>query len=544
MDELKLILVDNNNSVEVIVNKDNLIKKCKYFDNLLNKYYSSCENKIIIVPNSLVSKNIIENLFEIDSTINYEISYILELVKCYDFFGLEFDLKKFNIPKINHNEFEILLDIVDINGYNDDNIKLIVENLPQDYDLSIFPLELLQKMYEIASHHMIIISCNNVIYFFDGNNGDIIKTWEDPTQNKKRQKLLENYGRIVGYKNDIYNWNSFSIEDYKIFVEKILPINENKIVYMIKSNIQDPPFSISQTILFNIESEKTTSICNDNSDISYSRIHNNLAYVNPSLVEYYLRFEKIKMCTLTGDIIKELPISKPLPMKIRCPPEGKNQKKYYKKIIYSPNGKYICCTDYENRGYINIEIIDNETGYLIRKFECSDDESICFSPDDNLITFVFFHKCFTWNIKSNEKIDEITIMKHNIMSVYYTGNENFIVVTKEHSLKNIFSRQIYIMVRNICNKKSTIIANFNGVRKFFYCPVRNYLIILKDSGINIINPETGKSKKKIVCSTINQYLIDILNRYMSGYCLATISNNNYVTSKRIKKYLKTNKLTG
>ncbi|QTF49827.1 hypothetical protein qu_936 [Acanthamoeba polyphaga mimivirus] len=117
MDELKLILADNNNSVEVIVNKNNLIGKCKYFDNLLNKYYYPCENKIIIVPNSLISKNIIENLFEIDSTIDYELSYILELVKCYDFFGFDFDLKKINMPKVNSDEFEILLDIVDINGY-------------------------------------------------------------------------------------------------------------------------------------------------------------------------------------------------------------------------------------------------------------------------------------------------------------------------------------------------------------------------------------------------------------------------------------------
>lgn len=537
MDELKLILADNDNSVEVIVNKNNLAGKCKYFDNLLNKYYYPCENKIIIVPNSLISKNIIENLFEIDLTIDYELTYILELVKCYDFFGFDFDLKKINMPKVNSDEFEILLDIVDINGYNDDNIKLVIENLPQDYDLSIFPLELLQKMYEITSFHMIIISCNNIIYFFDGNSGDIIKTWQDPIQNKKRQKLLENYGEIIEYKTDIPNWKLFSVGGYKIFIKKILLINENKIVYMIESNMHDSPFFISRTNLFNFESEKTTSICDDNSDISYSKIHNNLIYVNPSFIGSYSQFEKIKMCTFNGEIIKELPISKsPLP-KFRHPPEGRNQTKYYKKIIYSPNGKYICCTDYENQGYINVEIIDNETGYIMRKFECSNDEAICFSPNDDFITFTHCNKCFTWDIKSNEKLDEVIIMKHNIISIHYINNEKIMIITKKHSLEYILNPQHYVEIRNIRNKESVTIANFGNVIKFFYCPTRNYLVVLKDSGINIINPETGKTKKKFVCDTINKYLFDILNKNMNNYCLATISNNNRMVSKKIKKLI-------
>ncbi|AAV51139.1 unknown [Acanthamoeba polyphaga mimivirus] len=306
---------------------------------------------------------------------------------------------------------------------------------------------------------------------------------------------------------------------------------------MIKSNIQDPPFSISRTNLFDFESEKTTNICNGNSDISYSKIHDNLIYVNPSFTESYSRFEKIKMCTFSGEIIKELPISKsPLP-KFRHLPSGRYQRKYYKKIIYSPNGKYICCTDYENQGYINIEIIDNKTGYLMRKFECSDDESICFSPNDDLITFTHCNKCFTWDIKSNEKLDEITIMKHNIISIHYISNEKFIIITKKHSLKYIFNSQHYVAIRNICNKESVTIANFGNVIKFFYCPTRNYLVVLKESGINIINPETGKTKKKFVCDTINQYLFDILNKDTNNYCLATISNNNRIISKRIKKLI-------
>jgi WD40 repeat protein len=52
--------------------------------------------------------------------------------------------------------FELLLDVIELVGYDDHTINFLNKNLPASYDLSKFPPELLNSMLKIATTHTII----------------------------------------------------------------------------------------------------------------------------------------------------------------------------------------------------------------------------------------------------------------------------------------------------------------------------------------------------------------------------------------------------
>ncbi|AEQ33166.1 DPP6 N-terminal domain-containing protein [Megavirus chiliensis] len=558
MDKIKLILTDNKFSVEIFVNKNDLADKSGYFYNLLNKYSSSCQNKTIFVPNSLASKNIIENLLELNSSsktnydFKYDLKYILELIKCYDYFSIDINLKKFNLSGIKHNEFDILLDVIDIVGYNDYNIKLILKNLPNDYDLSKFPHDLLKKMYEIASSYMMIISHNCTIYFFDGNNGDLIKTWYDPTINHHKHIIEEKYGDYYEYRD--YMW--IDIKNYEINIKKILPITKNKIIYMIKSS-NNLSLSVSQTNLFNIKSEKLTNNFDEYDYASYSPVHYNLAFIKPTIIKNESsiidNYEKIEIYSLNGDLKMKIPIIKPQKLikqlPLRNPPEGKNARDYPKLfhsiINYSPNGKYIACTNYISQKNYSIMIIDYNTGYIVNEFFYEYNiSSFCFSPNSDKIIITYHNKksyVDLLNIITSEILDKIVALDEYIFKIIFLNNMKFITMTNNfQSEHNEYSHDLFLC--DIQNKTQKLIYTFIDEKDTYYCPVKKHLIILEKSGLIIINPISSKIKKINVCSVINQYISqnfhqDIRKIGYFDYSVA-ITPNYHDISKKLKKYLK------
>lgn len=561
MDKIKLILIDDKSSVELFVDKNDLANKSEYFNNLLNKYSLPCQNKTIIVPSSLASKNIIENLLVSDysSKTNYDLKYILELIKCYDYFSIDINLKKFNLSGIKNNEFDILLDIIDIVGYNDYNIKLILKNLPNDYDLSKFPHNLLKKMYEIASSYMIIISHNSTIYFFDGNNGDLIKTWNDPTINYHKHILKEKYGDY--YEHHDYMW--IDIKNYEINIEKILPITKNKIIYMIKSfNNLGPAvshnlgLSVLQTNLFDVKSEKLMNNFNEYDYVSYSSVHNNLAFIKPTIIKTVSSIidnhEKIEIFSLDGDLNMKIPITKPqkLPKQLlsRNPLEGKNARDYPKLfhgiINYSPNGKYIACTNYINQRKNSVMIIDYNTGHIVNEFYYEYDIlSICFSPNSDKIIIAYHNIKYyvdLFNIITSEKLEKIAVSDENIFKIIFLNNMKFITMTNNFQYeRNEYSHDLFLY--DIQNKTQKLIYTFIDEKDTHYCPVKKHLIILEKSGLIILDPISGKMKKINVCKVINQYIAhlfhqDIRRAEYFDYSVA-ITPNYHNISKKLKKYL-------
>ncbi|AVG46646.1 BTB POZ domain-containing [Acanthamoeba polyphaga mimivirus] len=174
--DLTIILKDDyHNHIQISVNRESLTKLSDYFNNLLTKYSEKNENTITIyVPHAMISAEIISICdfdFEYDRFIVFDINwkYWLELAKCYDYFGIEFDndvINELRILLIPPEGFELLIELMETLNYQY-LIPTLIRNLPLDYDLINLSKELLT---------MILQHCKNC-YFISANNSKKIRLW-------------------------------------------------------------------------------------------------------------------------------------------------------------------------------------------------------------------------------------------------------------------------------------------------------------------------------------------------------------------------------
>jgi len=75
--------------------------------------------------------------------------YVLELWKCCDFFEIDGTSDKLWL---------LLM------GYTDDNIRLIIKHIPNTYDLSQWPIELLQTILSLLQYPKILLPGENSAY--------------------------------------------------------------------------------------------------------------------------------------------------------------------------------------------------------------------------------------------------------------------------------------------------------------------------------------------------------------------------------------------
>jgi len=200
---LTLVLCDKNNRLIIHVNKNILYSSCIYFEKLLDKFQEKNSNSITIeVSNAYVAYDVIMSFYgqETNSGNLPRNKHLLELIKCHDFFGKSFfpkgkdDLDNTPRPEgfgleyvlteedieIPEEDFELLLDVIDLVGYNDKTIKLINKNLPKNYDLTKFPKELLQEMLTLfESYNLISGSSDNTVKIWNTETGELLKTLDD-----------------------------------------------------------------------------------------------------------------------------------------------------------------------------------------------------------------------------------------------------------------------------------------------------------------------------------------------------------------------------
>lgn len=61
--------------------------------------------------------------------------YLLLLYKCCDFLGVDFDKSVLYDLSVHKVGFNLLLDVIDMIGYDKKTIQLLIDNLPPDYNL-------------------------------------------------------------------------------------------------------------------------------------------------------------------------------------------------------------------------------------------------------------------------------------------------------------------------------------------------------------------------------------------------------------------------
>lgn len=70
----------------------------------------------------------------------------MDLVVCRDFLGLKIDSDMIKNVIVPLKGFELLIKVVDLIGFFDETIDIIIRNIPKDYDKSILSDELLDKI--------------------------------------------------------------------------------------------------------------------------------------------------------------------------------------------------------------------------------------------------------------------------------------------------------------------------------------------------------------------------------------------------------------
>nr|WBF70352.1 hypothetical protein [Megavirus caiporensis] len=173
---LIIILKDDyDNNIQISVKRESLSKLSDYFNNLLTTYAEKDSNIITMyVPNAIISAEII-SIYDFDSeydgfiVFNKNWKYWLELAKCYDYFGIEFDndiINELRTLIIPPKGFELLIELMETLNYQY-LIPTLIRNLPLDYDLTNLSNKLLT---------MILQHCKNC-YFISANNSKKIRLW-------------------------------------------------------------------------------------------------------------------------------------------------------------------------------------------------------------------------------------------------------------------------------------------------------------------------------------------------------------------------------
>ena len=144
---MNLILENGLNKYCLLIDKEKFTKYL-YFTNLFK--YNKKNEITIHVSDVDTFAAVIESLQN-----DQVLPLTKNLIKCLDFFGINIDIKQ-----LQNLDFETLVDAIDIIGYNDETIPLILKHLPENYDLAKFPVELLKEMLNLENDIFhIIVAC-------------------------------------------------------------------------------------------------------------------------------------------------------------------------------------------------------------------------------------------------------------------------------------------------------------------------------------------------------------------------------------------------
>src|SRR5271154_4626012 len=223
--DVHLVLHDGIDELNMDLHKNILCASCEYFEMMFRNCREKNESVVnMTITNVFVVHDIITSFYNQKTKSGGlpEWKYYLELIRCYDFLGLQYDINEFCNLKVPPEGFELLLDVINqigesnvINQIGESNatIRMIYDNLPQDYDLSQLSQEILKKMlYVIPDYEIIAISNTsdkrNKIIKLDPIKNTISCTFDDLDTVDLMNCSFDNKHLVLNKKNDfLYVWN-------------------------------------------------------------------------------------------------------------------------------------------------------------------------------------------------------------------------------------------------------------------------------------------------------------------------------------------------
>ncbi|AKI79827.1 BTB/POZ domain-containing protein [Acanthamoeba polyphaga mimivirus] len=166
LSDCRLILTDDNNSIEMDVHKCVLYASSPYFKAMFKNFKESNSKSVTVrVHDTQTAYDIIKSFygFKISRDTNWE--YYINKILNKKFFGINAKMKlDFKVPS---DEFEHFLDKIELIGYNKKTFKAIVNNLPQNYDLCKFPVDLLQGLMSVCSEYNLFVNGRKNVYIWN-----------------------------------------------------------------------------------------------------------------------------------------------------------------------------------------------------------------------------------------------------------------------------------------------------------------------------------------------------------------------------------------
>lgn len=166
LSDCRLILTDDNTSIEMYVHKCVLFASSPYFKAMFKNFRESNSEFVTVrVHDAQTAYDIIKSFygFKITRETNWE--YCIGEILNKKFFGINAKMKlDFKVPS---DEFENFLDKIELIGYNKKTLRAIINNMPQNYDLCKFPIDLLQGLMSVCNKRNLFVQGNKNIYIWD-----------------------------------------------------------------------------------------------------------------------------------------------------------------------------------------------------------------------------------------------------------------------------------------------------------------------------------------------------------------------------------------
>ena len=447
--DITLTLIDSTNKITMDLHKIILYSSCIYFEKLLTNFKEKHLNEITIqVPNAFVCYDIIMSFYgqktNIGNLPNWQ--HLLEFVRCYDFLGLESDTNLLKDLEIPSEGFELLLDVVELIGYDNYSNKLVIKNLPKDYDLSKLSKDLIKKILEFNQDNIVSGNNDGSIKIWNARTGELIKTLHGPPQGRSlasasRGPPLEGPSLASasrGHTKAVYSV-CFSSDNKKI----VSGSSDNSIKIWNSENFWE---SSSPEFTLNGHTRCVSSVCffSDNKKIVSGSFDNSIKIWNAENGELIKTLNghtnAVNSVCFSTDNERIVSGSYDHSIKIWNAENGKLIKTLSGHIAsvwsvcFSPDNKRIVSGSSDN----SIKIWDTITGELINTLNGHTNivNSVCFSSDNKRIISGGSDKNIKiWNTESGKLINTLDCHTSSVRSVCFSSDNKRIVCGSINGIK-------------------------------------------------------------------------------------------------------------
>ncbi|AKI78846.1 putative BTB/POZ domain-containing protein [Acanthamoeba polyphaga mimivirus] len=475
--DLTIILKDDTCEIEMDVHKTVICMMCKYFENFIkfNGQTEKPNDKLtVIVPNALITRDIIGNFYDKKSTNSKDPlwKYTLEKIICRDFLMLDYDSEIIkDLKRIPSEGIPLFLEVLSMTNYEFNLVTLLRKNISKGYNFKNIPSKIIDELYSYTKPNIIVCMGNE-------NN---LELW-----NIETNKLINN----IKLDKHFYHTTNIVCSQY----ESIIAISDGQTFGLI--NV------LKNTCLYKTYQSKIKYSSSNDSDSSSSETeseHNSETESehNSETESEHVSETEIESEHNIGNLIKFSRSHNKIIFE-------KDNSIFLWKIFNFPN--YDCSSyDYDKKKYG----CDYYNSYDKKNYRCV--VNIDGFPNDKLL---YANKINNFNpeyiyticdIKGNAQ--KTINLNFPIKIAKYLPNEKHIVIVSEKKIM-LTDRKFVVKITldlqddvssvccSPCNRY-IIIASGNNYQEIYYLSVKNLEIIFKfkahdDSIVNLASTPDGK----------------------------------------------------